>query len=246
VENKTEADLIKRSLSHLAAFQKFSVLGRICPGVLHEVNNHLTGVTGYAQLLLAQERSREVSSELEKINTSANKCQKLIADLRRFSRLGGKDTELNNINFIIKASLDLIRHQFAKKSIRLVENYAEDVPTMEVDAPALEQVFLNIIQNSLEVFNDGNGCLSITTCSEDGHIVAIFEDDGPGMSDDALAHLFTPFFTTKQEMDCLGLGLMVCKMVIEAHGGTTEVTNIQEGGARVRITLPSPRTKHEL
>ena len=233
-------DITERMLSQLVTFQKFSVLGRICSGIMHELNNHLTGVTGYAQLLLSQERAKELASELEKINVSANKCQKLIASLRRFSRLGGEGREYNNVNFVIKSSLDLIRHQFTKKSIRIVENYVDEIPPIEVDTPALEQAFLNIIQNSLEALDEGKGCLSITTLKEDGRIVAIFEDDGPGLSEDALTHLFTPFFTTKERLHCVGLGLTVAKMVVEAHKGSTEVSNVPEGGTRVRVSLPCP------
>lgn len=240
MEKNIGTEITGKTLFQLAKFQKFSVLGRICSSVMHEVNNHLTGVTGYAQLLLAQDRSKEVAAELEKINTSAIKCQRLIADLRRFSRLGGEEKEFNNINFVIKSSLDLIRHQFTKKSIRLVESYAEDIPPVEVDTPALEQAFLNIIQNSFEVLDDKEGCLSITTLKENGRIVALFEDNGPGLSEDALTHLFTPLFTTKERLHCLGLGLTVTKMVVEAHSGSTEVNNVPHGGACVRLSLPCP------
>ncbi|UCD55978.1 MAG: hypothetical protein JSV16_08975, partial [Candidatus Hydrogenedentota bacterium] len=195
-------------------------------------------VTGYAQLLLAQDRAKAVAKELDKINASANRCQKLIADFRRLARFGDAQKEFNNINLIVKSSLDLLRYQFTKKSFRVVEDYSPDIPAIEVDTPALEQTFLNIIQNSLEALEENGDCLSITTRKESGRIFAIFEDNGPGLSKDARANLFTPFFTTKARLQCAGLGLAAAKILIEAHEGTIELNNRPDSGTCVTISLP--------
>jgi C4-dicarboxylate-specific signal transduction histidine kinase len=231
-------DVTGRMLAQLVTCQKLALVGRLSSGITHEVNNHLTGVTGYAQLLLGQDRAKPVARELDKINYSAERCRKLILDFKRFSRFGGAEKEFDNINFIIKASLDLLRHQFIKKSLEVVENYSEDIPPIEVDTPALEQIFLNVIQNSLDALDEKDGCLSITTLKEGEQVVALFEDDGPGLSEDARAHLFTPFFTTKPQSRCLGLGLAAAKVLVEAHEGTIEVDNAPKGGVCVKICLP--------
>jgi C4-dicarboxylate-specific signal transduction histidine kinase len=212
-------------------------MGRLCASITHEINNHLTPVSGYAQLLLSQDKAKTVTKEVDKIYTSATKCQKLIAELRRFARFSDS-REYDNINLILKSSLDLVRRLFEKQSIQLLENYAADIPALEVDTPALQQMFLNVIQNSFEALQEKGSGLSVATFKENGHIVALFEDDGPGLSEDARASLFTPFFTTKAHLRCVGLGLLATKMLAEAHGGTLEIGDHPKGGTRVKISFP--------
>ncbi len=152
------------------------------------------------------------------------------------ARFGG-EKEFNNINLIIQYSLDLFRHQFVKKSFEIVENYSQDITATEVDTPALEQVFLNIIQNSFEALMERGSRLTITTSREGGQIVAAFEDDGPGLSENAREHLFTPFFTTKAHLRCSGLGLAAAKALVELHSGSIEADNLPAGGACVKVIL---------
>ncbi|MBI5116812.1 hypothetical protein HZA56_10090 [Candidatus Poribacteria bacterium] len=230
-------DALNRMSDQMVTCQKLALVGRLCSSITHEINNHLTGVSGYAQFLLSQDKAKTVTKEVDKIYTSATKCQKLISELKRFARFS-ETREFDNINLIVKSSLDLVRHLFAKKSLQLIENYAPDIPASEVDTPALQQMFLNIIQNSFEALQEKGSSLSIATFNENGHVVALLEDDGPGLSEDARARLFTPFFTTKAHLQCVGLGLPAAKLVAEAHGGTLEVGNSPKGGTCVKICLP--------
>ena len=233
-----DSDATERMLKRLVLCQRLALLGRLSSIVTHEVNNQLTGVSGYAQLLLAQEESEQIEEELSKINSSADRCQKLISDMRRIGRFVDSEKEFDNINLLIKSSLNLLRHQFTKKSLQIIENYANDIPAVEIDSPALEQVFLNIIQNSFEALTEKGTSLTITTCKEeDGRLTAKFEDDGPGLNEDALKHLFTPFFTTKEQLRCPGLGLSAAKSIIEAHNGTIHVSNTPAGGACVEVNF---------
>lgn len=238
-QDKGQYAIEKNMREHLITCQRLVLLGRLAPWITHEVNNQLTGVAGYAQLLLEQHRAAELSEELSKINSSAKSCQKLITALRRFSRFANDERDFNNINLIIKSSLDIIRTQFEQRSIDLIENYSSDIPPVEVDTSALEQVFLNIMQNSLESLENVGGSLTISTFTDEEDVVAIFEDTGPGLSEDAQTHLFTPFFTTKRTLHCPGLGLSAAKMLVEAHGGTIEIENIAEGGVRAKVNIPS-------
>jgi len=225
-------------IAQLVACQKLVLLGRLSSNITHEVNNHLTGVTGYAQLLLAQERAQAVARELEMINSSANKCQKLVADFKRIAHFGNREREYDNINFIIRASVELLRNQFVKKSFEIIENYSPDIPPVEVDTPGLGQAFLNIIQNAFEAIEEKGTRLAITTLEEKGGLVAMFEDDGAGLTEEARKHLFTPFFTTKTRPWCLGLGLAATKMLVESHNGSIEIKDRPGGGTCVRVILP--------
>ena len=237
MEEETKSDVTKRLLAQLVTLQKLALLGELSSSITHEVNNHLTGVIGYAQLLMSQEQAQPIQRELDKINYSAGRCQKLIRDFKQAARFGG-EKEFNNINFIIQYSLDLFRHQFAKKSLEIVENYSPDIPAIEVDTPGLAQVFLNVTQNSFEALTEKGSRLEITTRKEGARVVALFEDDGPGLSDSARAHLFAPFFTTKEHLRCPGLGLTAAKVIVERHSGSIEVDTLPDGGTRVKISLP--------
>ncbi len=218
--------------------QRLALLGRLSTIVTHEINNHLTGVSGYAQLLLDNTAAADFTKELTRINSSAQRCPNLIREIRRLGRFGNGAREINNINLILRACFSLVQGQFERESHELAEDFASDVPSQELDSPAIEQAFLNVIQNSFEAF-DKRGCrLTISTRREGEQAVAIFDDDGPGLSDLAKENLFTPFFTTKQKLRCAGLGLAATKTAVEAHGGTVDVGDSPAGGARVRIALP--------
>lgn len=225
-------------LENLVVCQRYALLGRLSTVVAHELNNQLTGVSGYAQLLLANDAAEPFAKELDKIRVSAARCRQLIEKIRLLGRFSGGQKELNNINLILGASLDLIRHQYERKSCELVEELSPDVPSIEVDTPAIEQAFLNVMQNALEAFVGKGGRLTVRTEAEDGKIVATFDDNGPGLSEAARANLFTPFFTTKPDLKCPGLGLAATKMVIEDHGGTVKLDASAAGGVRVVVTLP--------
>jgi two-component system NtrC family sensor kinase len=218
--------------------QRLALVGRLSTIVTHEINNHLTGVSGYAQLLLDNEAAAGFTKELTRINSSAHRCQNLIKEIRRLGRFESGAGEVNNINLILRACLDLVRRQFERESHELTEDFSPEAPTQELDAMAIEQAFLNVIQNSFEAFEKRGGRLTISTRREGEQAVAIFDDDGPGLSAEAKENLFTPFFTTKQELNCPGLGLAAAKMAIESHNGTIEVGEAPTGGARVRIALP--------
>lgn len=237
MEEEIRSDITKRFLAQLVTLQKLALLGGLSSSITHEVNNHLTGVIGYAQLLISREQAQPIQRELDKINYSAGRCQKLIRDFKQAARFSG-EKEFNSVNLIIQYSLELFRHQFAKKSLEIVENYSPDVPAVEVDTPGLSQVFLNVIQNSFEALTEKGSRLVITTRKEGARVVALFEDDGSGLSESARVHLFTPFFTTKEHLRCPGLGLAAAKVIVEQHNGSIEVNPLPGGGTCVKIGLP--------
>ncbi len=223
---------------HLMECQRLALMGRLSTIVTHEINNHLTGVSGYAQLLLDNAAAADFTKELTRINSSAHRCRNLIEEIRRLGRFESGAREVNNINLVLRACLVLVQHQFARGSHELVEDFSPDVPSQELESAAIEQAFLNVIQNSFEAFERKGGRLTISTRREGGQAVAIFDDNGPGLSDKAKENLFTPFFTTKHELNCPGLGLAATRTAIEAHGGTVDVGDSPEGGTLVRIALP--------
>jgi two-component system NtrC family sensor kinase len=218
--------------------QRLALLGRLSSNLTHEINNHLTGVSGYAQLLLGQERAKELAKELEKIYASANECKKLISSFKRFAGFQNQEKEFNSLNIIIQQVLELYRRQFMKTNLQINEDFSPDLPVIEINAAALEQVFLNIIQNAFEALHESGSRLTVTTRRQNNRIIATLEDDGPGFSPEAMLHLFEPFFSTKQNLHCAGLGLATAKMLLEKLGGQITVETLPKAGARVMVILP--------
>jgi two-component system NtrC family sensor kinase len=240
-QRKDKVDIpIKNAVLHenLVNCQRLAMLGRLSAIVTHEVNNYLTAVSGYAQLILESGDAPGFETELEKIDTSALRCQKLIKEIRQVGRFINGKKEVGNINIILRSCLLLVRRQFKQESHTIIEDFSSDVPASEFDTPAVEQVFLNVIQNALEGFEEKGGTLSIATRLKDGDIAVTFEDNGPGLSEDARANLFVPFFTTKKDRNCLGLGLVASRMIMEAHGGTIAIQESNGGGTQVEIIFP--------
>jgi C4-dicarboxylate-specific signal transduction histidine kinase len=233
-----QSDLEKRLLEKLADCQRLALLGRLSANLTHEINNHLTGVSGYVQLLLGQERAQAVEKELAKVNFSANECKKMILDFKRFARFSAPEKEYNSLNAIIKQVLDLYRRPFSKKDLQIAEEYSVDLPVIELDAAALEQVFLNVVQNAFEALQETGGRLTVRTEFVQEHLLATFEDDGPGFSAEALGNLFNPFFSTKRHLHCAGLGLATAKVLMNGLGGEITVEPLLKSGARVKIDLP--------
>jgi len=231
-------EITKRFLEKLVVCQRLTLLGKLSSDLTHEINNQLTGVSGYAQLLLGQERALLIARELEKISSSADECKKLIFNYKRLARFTNQEKEYCSLNIIIRQALDLFRRQFAKKNLEITEDYSDDLPVIETNAGALEHAFANIIQNALEALQESGSRLSIRTAIEDQQLLAVFEDDGPGISQEAHQRLFAPFFSTKSHLHCMGLGLAATKAVVEECGGKIRVDSLSESGTSVRILLP--------
>ncbi len=225
--------------------QKLTLLGRLSSSLTHEINNHLAGVSGYAQLLLGQERGRLLEKELERINTSAIECKKLVIDFKRFARFNLQEKEFNSLNEVLKQVLNIFRRQFQKKNLQILEEYSASLPIVEVDIVALEQVFLNVIQNAFDALQEKGTRLSVATGVEKGSLFVVFEDDGPGFSDEAIRQLFVPFFTTKSHLHCAGLGLAASKRLLQENHGTIAIEALPAGGSRVKISLPLDKPEQQ-
>lgn len=238
-------EITERVLEKLVDCQRQVLLGRLSSGLTHEINNQLAGVLGYVQLLLGQERSQPVSRELEKINSSANECKRLVSNFKRFAAPGNHEKEYGSLNLIVQQAMDFFRRQFSKKDLCLVENYAPELPVIEIDAVALEHVFLNVVQNALDALQEAGSRFSVATGRDGGYLTVVFEDDGPGLTPEARMHLFVPFFTTKHHLHCAGLGLVAAKMLLDKSGGKISVEALPQAGTRVTIGVCVDESGHE-
>jgi two-component system NtrC family sensor kinase len=223
--------------------EKLSAIGELISGIAHELNNPLTGVMGYSQLLqLRQDLDDRAKESLLKINNLALRCQKIVQNLLSFARKQKPERKLSDINEILERTVELRSYEMQVNNVELVRELERDLPKTIADAHQLQQVFLNVLTNAEQAMLEANGRgrLAIRTRSDriDNRIEIEIQDDGPGIPEAHLTKIFDPFFTTKQVGKGTGLGLSLSYGIIKEHGGNIYARTRPGGGATFTIELP--------
>ncbi len=227
---------------------RLAALGQLAAGVAHEINNPLTGVIVYSHLLLEDtEKDDPKYSNIKKVIRESHRCKDIIKSVLDFARQSEPYLEPLEVNKIITEALNNIRRESMCEHVEIVEKFGKKLPAALADSSQIQQVFANIIRNAFEIMAD-SGKLTITSRVirndiEKPMIEILFEDTGPGIPTEHLERIFDPFFTTKTKGHGTGLGLAVCCGIIERHGGTITVQNIEGGGAIFSISLPVEEEK---
>ncbi len=223
--------------------EKLSAIGELISGIAHELNNPLTGVMGYSQLLqLRKDLDDPVKESLQKINNLALRCQKIVQNLLSFARKQKPERTLTDINEIIGKTVELRSYELQVNNIEIRLDLDRDLPKTIADAHQLQQVFLNIVTNAEHAMLESNsrGILHIRTKTDPqmSHIVVEIKDDGPGIPENHLNKIFDPFFTTKEVGKGTGLGLSLSYGMIKEHGGNIYVHSRLNEGATFFVELP--------
>jgi two-component system NtrC family sensor kinase len=220
--------------------ERLALVGQLAAGVAHEINNPLTGIVTYSQLLLEKMPGEgSTRSSLQKIVTQANRCRKIVRGLLDFSRQSKPDERPCNVNTVLQECVALVANQALFQNIQFVRNLAEDLPLVPMDPSQIQQVFLNLILNAAEA-TPAEGRLTLTTRrSTSGQAVEIeFEDTGCGIKAADLERIFEPFFTTKGARRGTGLGLAVSYGIVKEHRGTIAVESEVGKGTTFVVSLP--------
>ncbi|HET6615387.1 MAG TPA: ATP-binding protein [Dehalococcoidia bacterium] len=241
--------------------EKMSSVGQLVSGVAHELNNPLTGIMGFAQLLLLRELDDTARRQVETIYAEAERASKIVSNLLTFARRRKAQKESANLNTLIDRVLELRNYDLRVRNIDIALDMDPDLPETMLDTNQVQQVLLNIIINAEQAMRSegGEGRLRISTRAQRGAVVASFADSGPGMSAETLRRIFDPFFTTKDAGEGTGLGLTISYGIIEDHGGriwaesepgrgTTfliELPMLSAGNARAEPEAPSPPASPE-
>ena len=223
--------------------EKMSSIGQLVSGVAHELNNPLTGIMGFAQLLLLRELEAPIRSQVETIYAEADRASKIVANLLTFARRREARKEPANLNTLIERVLELRNYDLRVRNIDVQQHMDPNLPDTMVDTNQLLQVFLNIIINAEQAMRsaqeDGaEGILRITTRADRGMVSASFADSGPGMDQETLRRIFDPFFTTKDAGKGTGLGLAISYGIMEEHGGRIWAESTPDKGTTFHIELP--------
>jgi PAS domain S-box-containing protein len=225
----TEASQLQAKLAHA---EKMAALGQLVSGVAHEVNNPLSGIVGFTDLLLENPELPEFAREnLNVILQEAERTRLIVQNMLRFAREMPPQRELVQINAVLKQTIKLRSYGISSRKLEIVERLAEGLPVVVADPHQLEQVFLNILNNAFDAIEQSGrpGRIEVETveCAESVEIQ--IRDNGPGISN--ADRIFEPFFTTKPAGKGTGLGLSICYGIIQAHDGEIVCRNNNAGGA---------------
>ena len=233
-------ETLKTTQAQLIQSEKLSGIGEFVAGVAHELNNPLTSVMGFSELLQNGAVDAQQKRHLEMIHKSALRCQKIVQSLLSFSRRHQPEQKLVCVNRLVEGAVEILAYQMRTSNIEVVTELDPHLPQAMVDPHQLQQVFVNIINNARQAIEGHRpkGCVRVTTETCDTNIRATFKDNGPGIREENLSRVFDPFFTTKELGKGTGLGLSLCYGIVKEHGGTIKVQSNYGEGAAFIIELP--------
>jgi two-component system NtrC family sensor kinase len=230
-----ERSRLQKQLMHA---DRLATIGQLAAGVAHELNEPLSSILGFAQLL---ERSAGMPEgarpDIQKIVTASLHAREIIKKLLLFARQTPTFKGPMDLNRVILGAIDLFKRYFEREQTELVCVLCPQMPVMRGDAGQLTQVLVNLVVNAVQAMPQG-GRLTIQTHVQDSHAVCIVEDTGVGMTEEIQDRLFVPFFTTKEVNQGTGLGLPVVHGIVTSHGGTIEVGSQPGKGTTFTIRLP--------
>jgi signal transduction histidine kinase len=229
----------KHMQDHLVSSEKMAALGQLVAGAAHEINNPLTAILGYSDLL-EQDASlpEESRSAVQKIGQQARRTKRLVENLLNFAQQTPAEKTSVHINALLSNAVQLREPDLAGKKIKLKVKLQPELPRIRGDSNQLLQVFLHMMNNAVDALQDvGGGTLTITTASEETWVLIQFSDTGPGIKEPQ--KIFDPFYTTKPVGQGTGLGLSACYGIIHDHGGEIDCQNNPNGGATFKVKLPA-------
>ncbi len=237
-ETRKAYEDLRRTQEQLLQSEKMSAVGQLISGVAHELNNPLTAILGYAQLLESEKLEPRIEEFILKLHKQAQRTQRIVQNLLSFARQHKPKRVHVDLRSVLEDTIALRDYDLKVNNIIVERDFEPILPSVVADPHQLEQVYLNIINNAADAMLDGGrgGLLRIKIFSENGHLVSEFYDSGPGMVDPK--HVFDPFYTTKGVGKGTGLGLSICYGIVKEHGGEITARNYQGGGALLQVRLP--------
>jgi len=240
----------EKALSDEMCFQsnKMAALGKMAAGLAHEVNNPLAVIgekAGWVKDLLKKEgmpegpHIREIADSINKIEYHVDRARKVTHRLLGFARRMEPVMEQVDINKLVNDTVSFFSNDALFRNIKIITELDSNMPLVTTDSSQLQQVFLNIINNSVDAV-DRDGWIRISTKVDriSNKVEIAFEDNGPGIEQENLSQIFDPFFTTKEPGKGTGLGLSISYQIIEYLGGKIDVESRRGEGTKFTVSLP--------
>ncbi len=227
--------------SKLLQTEKMAALGQLVSGIAHELNNPLTAIMGYAQLLLGHGLSAAQQTEAGKVFQEAERARRIVKNLLYFARENTPERTRVDLNEIVERTLALRSYELRVENIVVECNLATGLPETMADPYQLQQVVLNLLVNAEQALlaDRGSGHVWIRThCAPNDRIALEISDDGPGIAPSIASRVFDPFFTTKPAGVGTGLGLSIIYGIVQQHGGDVTLETNRGSGAKFIVELP--------
>ncbi|MDY6844282.1 MAG: response regulator [Thermodesulfobacteriota bacterium] len=226
---------LRKSEDMMLQSERLAFLGGLASSIAHELNNKLTPILAYADLLRNKSSIGKTEDYLNAIIDSTGKTKEIIDALLGFSRQDKPKFELIDLNKVILHAISLLRSEFYKENIEIITDLSSDLPKTMADFYQIGRVFLNILNNARQAMEGKEGGIRITSKVENNEIVCEIIDSGHGIADEYIEKIFDPFFTTKEGKT--GLGLSLCYGIIMEHRGFISAL-CTSGTTTFRTTLP--------
>ncbi len=239
--------MMEKEQEKLIMQDRLASIGQLVSGVAHELNNPLTSVISFSDLLLQRELPEEIKADLKVVNDEANRAAGIVKNLLTFARKQPQEKQPIDVNEQIQRVLQLRAYDQKVNNIQVDLHLDTHLPLVMGNSSQLQQVFFNLIINA-EFFMlqaHGKGTLTITTENAGDFVRVLVADDGPGITKEDMKYLFTPFFTTKEVGKGTGLGLSICQGITAEHGGTIYAKSKFGEGASFIVELPVARPETE-
>src|SRR5579859_2370326 len=238
-QSQLSIENLQRLQTQLVQSEKLISLGQLAAGAAHEINNPLTAILGYSDLLADDqtipEKSRTVAT---KIRDQARRTRTLVQNLLSFARQVPAERTLLDLNTVVSNAVQLRALELRSGTTKVELQLESVLPGVRGDGNQLLQVFFNIINNAIDAMEASEGgVLTIKTARDRGNVLILFTDTGPGIKDPQ--RVFDPFYTTKPVGKGTGLGLSICFGILQEHAGKILCYNSQQGGAVYRVELPA-------
>jgi len=237
--SESSIENLQRLQAQMVQSEKLVSLGQLAAGAAHEINNPLTAILGYSDLLADDENLPErARGTAAKIREQARRTKSLVQNLLSFARQVPSERTLLDINTVVTNAVQLRALDLHSGGSTIELQLESVLPGVRGDNNQLMQVFFNIVSNALDAMAaSGGGKLVIRTLRDRGNVVLLFSDTGPGLKEPH--RVFDPFYTTKPVGKGTGLGLSICYGIVQEHGGRIFCYNAQTGGAVFRVELPA-------
>ena len=238
-EAKQAYENLRRAQEQLLQSEKMAAVGQLISGVAHELNNPLTAILGYSQLLTTNGETGGRGVEYaEKLYKQAQRTHRIVQNLLSFARQHKPERVAVQLNQVLQDTLALRDYDLRVNNIRVHLDLAADLPMTAADPHQLQQVFLNMVNNAVDAIleRSSEGNLWVRSGVTGDRLFIEFTDSGPGVQD--ASRVFDPFYTTKPVGKGTGLGLSICYGIVTEHGGTIRVRNLATRGACFTIELP--------